>query len=267
MTDSEVIGNPRHLIGFSLLSDEYDRRARLYPALLVFMPIVLLGGYGLGHGLGHTEAIAGLFASCGGLILLAQLARDAGERNEKGLFTKWGGMPSVAIFRHVDDRLDTITKERYHKQMQSLIKTTKAPTLSDERIDPVSADLTYLAWSTFLRIHTRDHKRYPLIFEELINYGYRRNVWGLRRIGIGTCLICESVAIYLPASHYKVMKTVSPELLATSLVIAFLVVLWIFVFREDWVKRPADAYAERLAESIDTLSSNSTDKTKKASKR
>jgi hypothetical protein len=39
---------------------------------------------------------------------------------------------------------------------------------------------------------------------------------------------------------------------AAVLALVFLV-LWIFRFTPDWVRIPADAYAERLAEAVDGL--------------
>ena len=81
-------------------------------------------------------------------------------------------------------RIDPITKARYHKRLADLVKGAKAPSANDEQEDPVAADGVYSAWSTYLRVNTRDTKKYSLLLQENINYGYRRNVWGLRPIGI-----------------------------------------------------------------------------------
>lgn len=91
---------------------------------------------------------------------------------------------SVSIFRHANMRMDSITKVRCHTKMSSLVREASAPTAEEEISDPVAADRVYTAWSTYIRVRTRDTRKYALLFQENINYGYRRNVWGLRPTGI-----------------------------------------------------------------------------------
>ena len=125
------------------------------------MPVAVVVGCGLGTSISRAEAVCGLVISCGGLLLLAQIARDAGKRKERSLFQKWGGTPSVCIFRHVDARMDAITKARCHKTMSNLVKEAKAPSADEETADPIAADGVYTAWSTYIRVNTRDTKNAP----------------------------------------------------------------------------------------------------------
>ncbi|MGE5568714.1 MAG: hypothetical protein ACM3S5_06720 [Rhodospirillales bacterium] len=180
-----------------LVTDSYERRARLYPALMIVMPIVMTVVAIVQVRLSALQLLATTLAACGGTFLLSQLARDAGKNREKSLFERWGGMPSVAILRHADTRIDPITKARYHKKLACLVKGTKAPTAAEEQADPIGADRTYAAWSTYLRTQTRERTKYPLVFEELVNYGFRRNVWGLRTTGIVTsALSCATAGVW-----------------------------------------------------------------------
>jgi hypothetical protein len=51
-----------------------------------------------------------------------------------------------------------------------------------------------------LRERTRDRKRFRLVFEEVANYGFRRNLWGHRSLGITATvvsLVAASVTILL----------------------------------------------------------------------
>src|SRR5713101_427338 len=113
--------------------------------------------------LSSLESISAAIVGCGGAFLLSQLARDAGKKGEKALFAKWGGLPSVAIFRHSDSRLDSITKARYHKKLSALVPGVKAPSAEEERADPAAAEQVYTAWSMYLRVNTRDTKKYLLL--------------------------------------------------------------------------------------------------------
>lgn len=237
----------------NLITDGYERKARLYPALLLVAPVVATAVAILPAKFSGLQSLMAAVVGCGGAFLLTQLARDAGKNGEKGLFARWGGLPSVAIFRHRDTRLDSITKARYHKKLASLVKEAKAPTLEEEQADPNAADGVYAAWSNYLRVNTRDTKKFALLFQENVNYGYRRNVWGLRAIGIAACVLSSLVAgAYLYYVHQSTEK-LDEAVAAAGAFALVLLACWIFCFSADWVRVAADAYAERLAECAETL--------------
>jgi hypothetical protein len=237
----------------NLITDGYERKARLYPGLAVLLPIVVTVITIVPTKLSVLQSVGAGLAACGGLFLLAQLARDAGKKRERALFTRWGGMPSVAIFRHRDPRLDAITKARYHKKMASVVKGAKAPSPEEEQGDPAAADQVYTAWFTYVRVNTRDTKKYSLLFQENLNYGYRRNTWGLRPVGISTSALACAISAAVVAQTYWATGSTSPEIMGAGILGLVFLVLWIFRFSADWVRIPADAYAERLTEAVDTM--------------
>jgi hypothetical protein len=237
----------------NLITDAYERKARLYPALVLVVPVVATVVAIVAAKLSALQSVAATLAGCGGAFLLSQLARDAGKNGEQALFARWGGMPSVAIFRHRDTRIDAITKARYHKKLTSVVTGTKVPSAAQEQADPTSADQTYTAWSTYLRTHTRDTKKYPLVFHELVNYGYRRNVWGLRSIGIVTSALSCAIAGTWCYLQYHAGGGISEELVGACALSLVFLLLWVFRFSAEWVRIPADAYAQRLAEAVETM--------------
>lgn len=164
-------------------------------------------------------------------------------------------MPSIAVFRHTDNQLDKITKAKYHEQLTHLVTGTTAPTIEQEKADPSSADENYAAWSSYLRTNTRrEGKKFPLVLKELINYGYRRNVYGMRPIGILVSLISlVTCAIRLYFVYRSTSQYDEALILAGAFSLVFSV-LWIFQFTANWVRIPAVEYAKRLAESVDILS-------------
>jgi len=237
--------------------DIYERKARLYPALLLVAPVVITLVAILSIRLSVVESVAaallGLLIECGGAFFLSQLAHDAGKQKEKRLFEQWGGMPSVAIFRHRDTRLDAITKTRYHKKLATVVKGARQPSVAGEQSDPDAADQIYAAWSTYLRINTRDTKKYRLVYEENISYGFRRNTWGLRPIGITTNLLCLFALTFWSYVVYHSTHQINTKILVAVLCVLVLLFLWLFRFSSQWVRLAADAYAARLVEAIDTL--------------
>lgn len=237
----------------NLITDPYERKARLYPALLLLTPVVVTAVGISSISFSVVKSLAATGATLGGLFFLSQFARDFGKRLEKSLFEHWGGMPSVTIFRNRDERLDPITKKRYHNKLARLVSGTRAQSPAMEKSNPKRADQFYASWSNFLRLNTRNTKKYSLLFQENISYGYRRNVLGLRPFGIiltACCILVASVRLYL-------LHQSSGEFSSTIFCVLFFLVtiflLWIFYFNMEWVSIPAFAYSERLAEAVDEL--------------
>jgi hypothetical protein len=236
-----------------VVPDRYTCNARLYPSLLVIAPtvvaIVAIAKIELSWL--HTLWIG--IAAVGGLYWLSQLARDPGKSLEYKLWQTWDGMPSIAILRHRDPRIDTITKTRYHARLAELVPNTTAPTQESEGCDPTAADACYAAWSTHLRTSTRDYKRFNLVFDELVSYGYRRNLLGLRPYGLASnilaCLVCS---IFIASGIYYKQDVGLISWLALC-VDSYLLLFWVFRVSPAWVRLTADAYAARLAETADDL--------------
>jgi hypothetical protein len=237
----------------NLITEAYDRQARLYPALLLIAPVVATGVAVFSTKLTVLQSLSATLVSVGGAFLLTQIARDAGKKGEKKLFVKWDGLPSVAIFRHSDTRLDSLTKTRYHKKLAALVKEAKAPTVEQEQADSATADSVYSAWSNYLRVNTRDTKKFALLFKENVSYGYRRNVWGLRPFGIAGSLGCSGVCTVRVYLVYQATGKLDEALAGAGAFSVILLLLWLFRFTDDWVRVPADAYAARLAECAETL--------------
>ena len=237
----------------SIVTNKYERKARLYPALLLISPFVAVGVAFISSELTGFKSVLVAVVSCGGAFLLTQLARDAGKKKEKRLFALWGGTPSIAIFRHRDEQLDPITKKRYHEQLSILMEGVKAPSVGDEERNPEGTDKIYAAWSNFLRASTRDPKIFNLLLQENINYGYRRNIWGLRAIGISLTVVAFLGSVVRICVVYRASSHFDEPLLAAGGFCLLIFALWVFRFNSDWVRVPAIAYAERLAESVEIL--------------
>jgi len=246
----------------NLITKTYNRQARLYPALLLIAPIVVTVVSLFPVKILEIKSVVASVGGIGGAFLLTQLARDAGKKREPLLFNIWGGMPSVSIFRHRDTRLDSITKARYHKLLSTQVNGTKAPTIEEEQENPASADETYKAWSHYLRVNARDTKKFSLLFHENISYGYRRNTWGLRPIGITISLLCTLSSGARLWHIYNTTGQLGQEIMGALGLSTLFVVLWLFRFTMDWVRVPADAYAERLAESVEIICKSSDAKKK-----
>ena len=236
------------------ITDAYDRQARLYPALQLISPVVITCVAIFSAELTVLQSCGSAVVGFGGAFLLTQLARDAGRNREPSLYKIWGGMPSVLILRHSHARYDPITKARYHKQLSTLVNGTKSPTPAEEQADPGAADQIYLAWSHFLRVNARENqKKCPHVFRENVNYGYRRNVWGLRQWGIVVSSVSAFVAGVRLLCIYKNAGIFGEEVFGAFVVSLVFLALWLFRFTSDWVRVAAEAYAERLTETLENI--------------
>lgn len=235
------------------IGDEYDRRARIYPALLAVAPLSITGVV-----LGITSpewwsAVASVAVASGFWFLAAQVGRSPGKRLEPGLWATWGGPPTTILLRHRDNP-NRVHLERVHVRVAS-VAGFPMPTASDEEASPETADETYEAATRELIAKTRDPARFALLFKENINYGFRRNMLGLRPWGIAACIVAAGftgLTAIAGAGPLEVEPGTAVTLIGLDGLSA--VAWWRFV-NAEWVKQPAFAYAERLLETTVQLSS------------
>ena len=231
--------------------DKYTYQARLLPALITFTPVGFATAVWFPGETATWNWLGTLFISLGLAALLSQLGRDLGKRKEPWLFSRWGGAPTTRLLSHRQSRLNPLTLKRYHLKLQTLVPELKIPTSSEEAQDPSAADHVYDSCVHFLREKTRERKQFPLVFAENINYGFRRNLWAFKPIGISASLIGFVTCGF--AITRRLHGNTSGLLLSIvgATMSAALFLLWVFALSPNWVRIPADAYAERLLGSLD----------------
>jgi hypothetical protein len=233
--------------------DAYSRRARLSPVLLVALPAVLLS-LALVPSLPDWHKLWPVLAGCGVIILLDQLGRDAGRRLQPDLWASWGGAPATAALRHRGTP-NPVLLARRHEQLGTLMGQP-LPTEPEEQQDPAAADHAYAAAVAYLISRTRSRDDFPLIFVENCHYGFRRNLLGLRRWGLqSSAASAIAAALGLALVMVDVVDLSAALLVGVLAVSVVAFVLWQRVVTPAWVKRAAEAYAERLLEAAERLSS------------
>jgi len=233
--------------------DEYTRNARLKPAFLIALPIALTVAV-LGLKQSATEGtLIGLASSLGFTFLLSQLVRDRGKSREPWLFMKWNGKPTTAMLRHNDPRLNVNTRARYHKRLCSMLPEISLPTAEQEKANPVDADAVYASCGDYLLSKTRDKERFQLLFQENVNYGFRRNLWAMKPVGITISIL--SLAALALVTQIEARADAVPWFanLTAIAIVALLLAWWVVRITPSWVKIVGDAYAQRLLASIDEL--------------
>lgn len=245
----------------TLISDPYNRKARLQPALLTLLPVLVASALLVPEIQSSWGAAIGVLVYCGGAMWLTQLGRDRGKALEPRLFDAWGGKPSVTMLRHRDSRISKATKERYRTFLKRRVPDLKLPSPEDENRAPANADDVYESATAWLLAKTRDRERFRLIFEENINYGFRRNIWALKPVALilDSLLIAAILTTVATASAGTTRATL--EIIDKSTWAAVMLTLghmlaFALVVHREWVRAIADAYAQQLLAACDILDSS-----------
>ena len=242
----------------TLISDPYNRKARLQPALLTLLPVLVVSVLLVPEIQSTWAAVVGLVVYCGGATWLTQLGRDRGKALEPALFQAWGGKPSVSMLRHRDPRIAKATKARYRAFLERNVPGSKLVSPEDEERFPSQADDGYESATAWLLAQTRDRERFRLIFEENINYGFRRNIWALKPLalfvdGLIIAAVVAALAFLWTDDIRSVLQAIDKSIWAGALFTIVHMFAFTLVIRREWVRVPAEAYTQQLLAACDVL--------------
>ena len=86
---------------------------------------------------------------------------------------------------------------------------------------PVFTEKNQVIASASCLWETRIDPKFPLVFEENCNYGFRRNMYGMRLIGLSVASICATAlgfSIYRLTSSHQFVPVISLVLEAANVV-------------------------------------------------
>jgi hypothetical protein len=239
------------------LFDTYGRNARLYPAMLLMAPLFALPGVLSGI----DKLSSGIATGIVGIALLYGLThgvRALGKRAERRLILNWGELPTTRHLLWQDSTLDATTKRRYHGYLRG--NGLAMPSLGDERSDAVGSREKIASAITWLRINRRG-EAHKIVHSENAAYGFRRNLYGAKPVGIAISLVVTGISAW-PAVHLIVQPSFRPlveslNVLPMDARIGLVVSVaslfaWIIVVTPNWVRDAAEQYARALLETCDT---------------
>ena len=243
---------------------QYTALARILPALFTVIPLGLLLLMFLA---GQPLLVSVLFSvlTVAGIAIGSQVGRTLGYKAQPGLWQSWDGPPTTRLLRHRRQPDDIELEPGLRKSIEEWIGWP-LPTEQQERDDPEWADSRYKKATDSLIGATRNSGNFPLVLQENINYGLRRNLWGLRKIGrlvsFVVAVSCWALVLLTvwgrpwPEPWWDIF--VKPDfVVAVRIAVSFantvLVFLWFSLVKSSWVKASADTYAIRLMETIRVL--------------
>jgi hypothetical protein len=233
--------------------DAYERRARLAPGLLALLPImVVVAALGVRQAPVVTSFVA-LLSAAGGPVLLATYVRWTGLRAQDRLWSAWGGAPTTIALRHRNRPTNPVQQELWRR---AVAEVTQVQLLDEEaeRIDPEAADRAIEVAVTGLRGQTRGEE-FALLFAENKNYGFQRNLYGVRHAGrlsaVVSCLALSSVLAYQLKNNG--LTSVPIDLVLGLCATLCLLTFWIIGPSSRHVRVAGGKYAEQLFQAATAL--------------
>lgn len=152
-----------------------------------------------------------------------------------------------------DEHVDCHTKQRYHALLARKLKSP-FPTSQEESASPAQADEIYRAGVKWLLGKTRDKKRFALLFKENVSYGFHRNGFGLRWIGLLIGVVSMAWLVMANAAYSgQAWVSIPASQVVTLGVVIAMILAWLFYFTEGRVKQAAFAYADMLLRTSDEM--------------
>ena len=232
--------------------DRYTWQARIQPALWAVLPLAAPAYLVTRASLGSLVWLWGLLLTSGLAYAASLLSRELGVGRQDALYRGWGGKPTTRMLR-LEGAQNPVQVAQWHRILSRLTPGIPPPTVLDERANPGAADNVYDTWVGILRERTRDKRAFPLVFEENCGYGFRRNCWGMRPIGVacslaGMCVVAARLVI-----AWRSGGGLQVDEMAVGFVDLLALLLWWYGVDAAWVKTGADAYARQLLASTDAF--------------
>jgi hypothetical protein len=238
-------------------TDKYWRRARLYPALLAVAPLIALLFFEVPwRDFQWPHLVVTL---CLGVLVyfLSDFARSRGKILEEGAIDIGPRHLSSALWR-TDTRLHPETKDPLVDFVAA--KTGRPrPSIDTERDDPATARAFYDQCANWMRDNTRDSR---ILLEDNVSYGFRRNLLGLKPIGLGANIVTVVMACLLAYRSHQTNEWYNPTTLVIVLCIAAVHgLLFMFVVNRRLVVQASDTYLNRIISLCQKLMADERSKT------
>ena len=235
--------------------DDFTFNARVKPVLTIILPFIIMVIY---------KGIVDYELKESGLLLLvvvivltfgAYAIREFGKAYEEKMFKELGAKPTTIILRYSNDIIDTVSKTRYHKYINSNYNDMHLPlTIEEERENPQS-DQEYSSAINILRTAANSQRdKFPRVYQELKKYNYWRNMYGCKWYAMGLYSFAALIQIIIMVKNKILFEL---EFSSPESVILVGMICWCVIFcgllTKRTVTRNAFDYAKTLIETIEDL--------------
>ena len=230
----------------------------MLPSVLVLLaPLALFAGSAI-FDFGLHAISLGVLIVISIFALASLVTRRQGKKHEKRLIGVWGELPTTTMLRHSDASINSITKARYHRALLDLDDSVAIPDAEQEAADPANSDKTYSSLIHNLRENTRDAKKFPLVHVENANYGFARNIRGVKAAGLIVGVLVLSVNLI--QTFAPLPEIIRQSISAIAGPAAWQIAAWVavaqisgfaFLVNDSLVKLSGENYARALLASLE----------------
>ncbi len=225
------------------LGDRYDIQARLLPGLIAVSPLfVLISSYygDKGEWLDAIMKAGGVELIIG--VAFSKLARLLGVAYENRLVRDWGGLPATQWLLPGDHTHSEQVKVRWRQALADLSGLELDETQGEQDEGEQKRVIDDAIGSVRNRI--RGTKEAEFLHRQNIEYGFARNLGGLRRLLVPLSLLCSA------GSAFAAWQGLLPYGVAGIQACVFLFVAIYAVKASAFVKHCAARYAEAFFATI-----------------
>ncbi len=230
--------------------DAYQRTALWQPAILTIAPLLVTILLWEAAAAKLLQLAASVTIAVPILAIIMQYGRRRGRQVQARMAARLGGMPSAVALRHRDQYFPSALTMRHHAAAKK--HGFRMPTPEQEAADPGAADDVYRAIAAWAPDQMRDTKKFALLHVENRNYGFRRNLLGLKPLAIGLTALAiplDGALTYLGRADQTHMIA---GLILGALLLAWLLFL-ILAINEEFVEDVSWAYAARQLGALEQL--------------
>ena len=235
--------------------DDFTLNARVKPVLTIVLPFIVMAIY---KGIVDFEIKeTGILLLVAVIVLTfgAYVIRELGKAYEERMYKELGAMPTTIILRLSDDKIDDISKMRYHKYINSNYNDTHLPLTIEEERGNSQSDNEYSSAINILRTTANSHRvKFPRVYQDLKKYNYWRNLYGSKWYVLGLYFITVVTQVLRMENHdiLSVLKLSSSESVMLVGLICWSAIFCSVVTKRT-VTRNAFEYAKTLVEIIEEL--------------
>jgi hypothetical protein len=226
----------------------YELKARFFPALFTLLPLVLIVAIWYPELINLESSFITILFFFIFIFFVAKLARELGFKRQKQLLIEWGNFPSIVYLRLRDNKIDLVTKQRYHNYLNENVEGIKLPSNMDDELNNQDFyEQQYTSAIKWLLENTRDQQIYSILYQDNINYGFSRNMLGIKPMGFTFSILSLFINLYFVYQEYNLDLNLIPLKIWMLLIINIaLIISWLFFVKKNWVKSSSEAYARSL---------------------
>lgn len=116
--------------------DDFVFSARVMPAMTAGLPLLILAVYNGIVANSWSEASTSFALAIILIAFSAYIAREWGKNYEGKMFEELGGIPTTIILRFSDNKIDGVSKVKYHQWFNNNLTDVSLPmSLTEETVD------------------------------------------------------------------------------------------------------------------------------------